>query len=77
MDVEGSGQVMGPQRMSYRPQPLIWPLQTLFLGGPWSPGLLPPTTENWLGVTGAAPEKTRRRLGSLNVTMGKDREIES
>ena len=46
------------------PQPLTQPLQTLLVGGLWSPGapplatgVPPPTAENWLDVAGAASER--------------------
>ena len=75
---EGSGQVMSPWRMSYRLfasdlatiNSTCWrPLVSRHSGS---------TTENWPDAIGAAPEKrTKRRSGSLNVTMCKDREIES
>ena len=61
--------------MLYRPMPPIWPPQTLLVGGHWSPGILPPTVENWPDAIDTAPEK--RRSGSLNVTTGRDRVIES
>ena len=52
------------------PKPPIWPLHTPLVGGPWSPGILPPAIENWLDAIGTAPEKKKIRQPRCNHGQG-------
>ena len=63
------------------PQPWTQSLQTLLFGCLWFPGtptlvvgIPPPTAGNLPDTISTVPENKGRRSGSLNVTMGKDKE---